>query len=311
MPLILPDSLPAVTDLRRENVFVMKRARAKHQDIRPLEILILNLMPLKIKTEMHLLRALSNSPLQTNITLIHTASYIGKNTHISHLRKFYSTFPKNKDRKFDGMIVTGAPVEQMHFEDVAYWKELKEIMEWTKQNVTSTLHICWGAQAGLYHHYKINKYGTKAKVFGVFRHKITNPSIPLVRGFDDEFFAPHSRHTEIRKTDITRHKDLEIVSYSQDAGVYIAMRKDGKQIFVTGHSEYDPYTLQEEYERDIAKGLDIQVPKNYFPVDDPKRKPIVTWRSHGSLLFTNWLNYYVYQETPYDIGKVGHYIQSD
>lgn len=309
MPLILPDKLPAVETLQNENIFVMRAKRAKHQDIRPLKILILNLMPLKIKTEKHLLRTLSNSPLQTEVTLMHTESYLGKHTHISHLNKFYTTFSKIKKNKYDGMIITGAPVEQMKFEDVAYWPELKDILEWTKGNVTSTLHICWAAQAGLYHHFGIKKFGTPAKIFGVFKHTIPNPQIPLVRGFDDVFFAPHSRHTEILKRDIVKHRELEIVATSKEAGVYIAMKKDGRQIYVTGHSEYDPYTLKEEYERDIAKGMKIDVPKNYFPDDNPKKLPLVTWRSHGSLLFSNWLNYYVYQETPYDIGVVGNYWQ--
>lgn len=311
MPLILPDKLPAVQTLQSENIFVMRSKRAKHQDIRPLKILILNLMPLKIKTEMHLLRTLSNSSLQTNVTLLHTESYIGKHTHISHLKNFYTTFSKIKNNKYDGMIITGAPVEQMHFEDVSYWSELCEVMDWSKRNVTSTLHICWGAQAGLYHHYGIKKHGTKAKVFGVFEHEVTDPKIPLVRGFDDKFFAPHSRHTEIKKKDIVAHKKLQLVSISKEAGVYIAMTKDGKQIFVTGHSEYDSHTLRDEYERDVAKGLQIDVPKNYYPDNNPKKEPVVTWRSHGSLLFTNWLNYYVYQETPYDINMVGKYKQKN
>lgn len=309
MPLILPDSLPAVETLRSENVFVMKTARARHQDIRPLEILILNLMPLKIKTEKHLLRTLSNSPLQVNVTLMHTESYTGKNTHISHLNKFYTTFSKIRENKYDGMIITGAPVEQMHFTDVAYWSELTGILDWTKTHVTSTLHICWAAQAGLYHHFGIKKYATSKKIFGVFKHKISDPSIPLVRGFDDEYYAPHSRHTEIKTGDIKKVKGLRVISDSQDAGVYIVANRSGSQIFVTGHSEYDPYTLKEEYDRDASLGLKIEVPRNYFPDDDPRKLPKVTWRSHGSLLFSNWLNYYVYQETPYDIGHIGHHKQ--
>ena len=305
MPLILPDTLPAVDTLREENIFVMKTGQASHQDIRPLRILILNLMPLKIKTEKHLLRMLSNSPLQVEITFIHTESYLGTHTHIDHLQKFYTTFSRIQDQKYDGMIITGAPVEQLHFEDVAYWGELARIMDWARDHVTSTLYICWAAQAALYHRYGINKHATDEKVFGIFQHEVRKSRVPLMRGFDDAFWAPHSRHTEIRSEDIARITALEVLAESNEAGVYILASTDGREIYVTGHSEYDALTLKEEYDRDRAKGLSIEVPKHYFPDDDPTRTPSVTWRSHGSLLFANWLNYYVYQRTPFEIEDVG------
>jgi len=299
MPLNVPDNLPAIQQLREENIFVMQETRAVHQDIRPLRILILNLMPVKITTETHLLRMLSNNPLQIEITLMHTMTHTSKNTPVEHLKTFYKTFDQVKEKKFDGFIITGAPVEHMEFEEVDYWKELTEIMDWSAAHVTSTLYICWAAQAGLYYFYGIPKYPLSEKMFGVFRHKINNPKIPLVRGFDDEFLAPHSRHTEIRRTDIEKIHDLEIVSESDKAGVYIVVSKDGRKVFVTGHSEYDPYTLRDEYLRDKKKGLPIHVPENYFPNDDPSKEPLVYWRSHANLLFSNWLNYYVYQVTPY------------
>lgn len=299
MPLNVPDNLPAIQLLREENIFVMQETRAVHQDIRPLRILILNLMPVKITTETHLLRMLSNNPLQIEITLMHTMTHTSKNTPVEHLKTFYKTFDQVKEKKFDGFIITGAPVEHMEFEEVDYWKELTEIMDWSAAHVTSTLYICWAAQAGLYYFYGIPKYPLPEKMFGVFRHKINNPKIPLVRGFDDEFLAPHSRHTEIRRTDIEKIHDLEIVSESDKAGVYIVVSKDGRKVFVTGHSEYDPYTLRDEYLRDKKKGLPIHVPENYFPNDDPSKEPLVYWRSHANLLFSNWLNYYVYQVTPY------------
>ncbi|MGB9746633.1 MAG: homoserine O-acetyltransferase MetA [Bacteroidales bacterium] len=299
MPLNVPDNLPAIQLLREENIFVMQETRAVHQDIRPLRILILNLMPVKITTETHLLRMLSNNPLQIEITLMHTMTHTSKNTPVEHLKTFYKTFDQVKEKKFDGFIITGAPVEHMEFEEVDYWKELTEIMDWSAAHVTSTLYICWAAQAGLYYFYGIPKYPLPEKMFGVFRHKINNPKIPLVRGFDDEFLAPHSRHTEIRRTDIEKIHDLEIVSESDKAGVYIVVSKDGRKVFVTGHSEYDPYTLRDEYLRDKKKGLPVHVPENYFPNDDPSKEPLVYWRSHANLLFSNWLNYYVYQVTPY------------
>jgi homoserine O-succinyltransferase len=299
MPLNVPDNLPAIQQLREENIFVMQETRAVHQDIRPLRILILNLMPVKITTETHLLRMLSNNPLQIEITLMHTMTHTSKNTPVEHLKAFYKTFHQVKDKKFDGFIITGAPVEHMEFEEVDYWKELTEIMDWSTGHVTSTLYICWAAQAGLYYFYGIPKYPLPEKMFGVFRHKVNNPRIPLVRGFDDEFLAPHSRHTEIRRSDIEKIHDLEIVSESDKAGVYIVVSKDGRKVFVTGHSEYDPYTLRDEYLRDKNKGLPIHVPENYFPDNDPSKEPLVYWRSHANLLFSNWLNYYVYQVTPY------------
>jgi len=299
MPLNVPDNLPAIKQLREENIFVMQETRAVHQDIRPLRILILNLMPVKITTETHLLRMLSNNPLQIEITLMHTMTHTSKNTPVEHLKAFYKTFHQVKEKKFDGLIITGAPVEHMEFEEVDYWKELTEIMDWSASHVTSTLYICWAAQAGLYYFYSIPKYPLPEKMFGVFRHRIINPRIPLVRGFDDEFLAPHSRHTEIRRSDIDKIHDLEIVSESDKAGVYIVVAKDGRKVFVTGHSEYDPYTLRDEYLRDKNKGLQIHIPENYFPDDDPSKEPLVYWRSHANLLFSNWLNYYVYQVTPY------------
>lgn len=304
MPLNIPDKLPAVKILEQENIFVMKETEAIHQDIRPLKIALLNLMPLKIKTETHLLRLLSNTPLQVELFLLHTKDHVSKNTPIEHLEAFYKTFDEVKEKKFDGMIITGAPIEQLDFEDVDYWEELKLIMDWTITHVTSTMFICWGAQAGLYHFYGVPKYPLKEKMFGVFDHTINEPKIPIIRGFDEVFQAPHSRHTEIRLSDIEKIKDLQVVSVSEEAGVYLVTDKRGKQVFVTGHSEYDPSTLQEEYKRDLSKGLDIKIPKNYFPNDNPDNLPRVRWKSHANLLFYNWLNYYVYQATPFNLEDI-------
>lgn len=304
MPLNIPDKLPAVNILQKENIFVMNETRATHQDIRPMKIVILNLMPLKITTETHILRLLSNTPLQVEIVLLHTNDHISTHTPIEHLQSFYKTFTEIKHQKFDGMIITGAPIEHLEFENVDYWGELKKIMDWVKTNVTSTMFICWGAQAGLYHYYKIPKYKLDKKMFGVFNHHVNDPRIPLVRGFDEEFQAPHSRHTEVRRKDIEKVKDLIIVSESDEAGIYMVMTKDGRQIFVTGHSEYDPSTLKEEFERDKNKGLKIDIPKNYFPGDNPEEMPKVKWKSHANLLYYNWLNYYVYQMTPYNIDEI-------
>jgi homoserine O-succinyltransferase len=304
MPINIADDLPAVDTFKGENIFVMTESRACHQDIRPLKIAILNLMPTKIATETQLLRLLGNSPLQVDITLLHPGSYISKNTEPEHLFKFYNTFADIREEKFDGLIITGAPVEQIPFEQVAYWEELCEIMDWSLHNVYSTLHICWGAQAGLYHHYGIPKYPLDKKLFGVFAHRVNSRNVKLFRGFDDVFHAPHSRHTEIRREDIERVESLELLSESEEAGVYIVGARNGRQVFVTGHSEYDPLTLKAEYDRDVRAGLPIEVPRSYYPEDDPARAPVVTWRSHASLLFSNWLNYYVYQETPYDLGEL-------
>jgi homoserine O-succinyltransferase/O-acetyltransferase len=305
MPLNVPDNLPAIDILKEENIFVITETRAIHQDIRPLKLVILNLMPVKITTETHLLRILSNSPLQVEISLLNIESHVSKNTSIDHLKTFYMNFDKIKDHKFDGMIITGAPVEMLKFEDVDYWKELTAIMEWSKHHVTSTLYICWAAQAGMYYHYGIGKHPVEKKIFGVFKHTLNNSLVPLVRGFDEEFLAPHSRHTDIKRKDISKVKELEIVSESEEAGVYIVTSKDGRQIFVTGHSEYEANTLKAEYDRDVAKGLPIEIPKNYFPNDDPTKPPKTLWKSHASLLFSNWLNYYVYQQTPFEIDKIG------
>jgi homoserine O-succinyltransferase len=304
MPLNIPDRLPAVEILQEENIFVMSETAAIHQDIRPLHIVILNLMPVKTTTETHILRLLSNSPLQVEVTLLHMSDHVSKNTSVKHLTTFYKTFDQIRDKKFDGMIITGAPIEHLEFEQVDYWQELKDIMDWALHHVTSTMFICWGAQAGLYHYYGIPKYPLSKKMFGVFTHTVNNPKIPLVRGFDEEFLAPHSRHTEIRREDIVGVPDLEIVSESPEAGVYMVKNKGGRLIFITGHSEYDPETLKEEYERDLKKGLPIHVPKNYFTDDDPSKPPRVRWKSHANLMYYNWLNYYVYQATPFNINEI-------
>lgn len=299
MPINIPKHLPAGELLKEEKIFVMDEERAVAQDIRPLNILILNLMPEKEKTELQLLRLLGNTPLQVNVTFLNTATYASKNVSQTHLDSFYTTFEHVRERKFDGMIITGAPIEHLQFEDVVYWEELVEIMEWTKTHVTSVLHICWGAQAALYHHYGIDKFELPKKCSGVFSHNITDPTINLARGFNDEFVAPHSRYTAVSIEEIEKHPGLTLLSVSEDAGAFIIISKDEKHIMVTGHLEYDAHTLAEEYERDVQKGLDIDVPENYFPQDDPANEPKNTWRSHTHLLFSNWLNYYVYQETPY------------
>lgn len=299
MPIKVQNNLPAKKVLEHENIFMMDENRAISQDIRPLQIAILNLMPLKEETEVQLLRSLSNTPLQVDVTFLTTASYIGKNTLASHLDKFYVTYNDVKNMNFDGLIITGAPVEQMEFEDVAYWEELTEIMEWSKEHVTSTLHICWGAQAGLYYHYGIHKYMLEQKMFGLFEHRVLHRKCPFVRGFDDVFYAPHSRHTAVSKEEILANDKLTILAESEEAGVFIAYGEGGKQFFVLGHPEYDRMTLDTEYKRDVAKGLDIHVPKNYYPNDDPNEKPLLRWRAHANTMYTNWLNYFVYQVTPY------------
>lgn len=304
MPIRIPDSLPARAMLEEENIFAMTEYRAFHQDIRPLNLLILNLMPTKIVTETQLLRKLSNTPLQIRVELLHTASYLGKNTDVSHLESFYTTFEEIRDKKYDGMIITGAPVENLEFDQVDYWEELCAIMEWSKSHVHSTLHICWGAQAGLYYHYNIEKRSLKEKLFGVFEHRVLTPLSPLFRGFDDVFYAPHSRYTEILREDAEKVPELEIMAVSDEAGVFALKTEDSRQFFITGHPEYDADTLAKEYWRDVEKGLKIQVPKHYFPQDDPKEEPIVKWRSAAQLLYTNWLNYYVYQTTPYDVREI-------
>lgn len=304
MPIRIPDKLPATKQLRNENIFVMSEKKALHQDIRPLKIVIVNLMPTKITTETQLLRLLSNSPLQTEIEFLQMDSHKSKNTSQEHLKTFYKTFDQIKDSRFDGMIITGAPVENLEFEDVDYWDELVRIMDWSVTHVTSTLHICWAAQAGLYYHYGVPKYPLNEKCSGIFKHKVNRKTAKLVRGFDNEFYAPHSRNTEVRAEDIKKVKGLEILADSKEAGVYIVFTKGGRKIFVMGHSEYDADTLKQEYFRDLEKGLNPSVPKHYFPDDNPNKKPVATWRSHASLLFSNWLNYFVYQMTPYDIDTI-------
>ena len=304
MPINIPDNLPATEALKHESIFHMTDATAAHQDIRPLRIAILNLMPKKIETETQILRLLSNSPIQVDIEFLQTASHVSKNTPVSHLNKFYTTFDNVKNERFDGLIITGAPVEQMEFEDVDYWKELCEVMDWSLTNVFSTFHICWGAQAGLYYHYGIPKYGLKEKMFGVFPHIIEMPYHPLVRGFDEKFFVPHSRHTEVRREDIDKISSLEILTSSPISGVHIVGDKSHRLFFVTGHSEYDRFTLRDEYMRDYDKGLPIKKPYNYFPYDDVGQPPHFNWRCHANMMFSNWVNYCVYQETPYDLGNL-------
>jgi homoserine O-succinyltransferase len=306
MPVKIPSTLPARAVLEKENVFVMGEERASEQDIRPLRVAILNLMPTKINTETQLLRLLGNSPLQVEVTLLHTATYESKNTDSEHLLEHYVTFDKIRSEKFDGFIITGAPVEQLRFEEVDYWDELTQIIDWAEANVESTLYVCWGAQAALYRRYGIPKYDLPHKMFGVYEHRVLSPTESLLRGFDDVFLAPHSRHTEIRRADIEKVSDLQILAESTDAGVYLVATRDGRHIFVTGHSEYDPLTLKSEYDRDVGKGLPINVPQNYYPDDDPSRDPQVRWRGHANLLFSNWLNYYVYQVTPYDLNQIPH-----
>lgn len=304
MPVKIPNTLPAREVLENENIFVMTEERAAHQDIRPLRLGILNLMPQKSSAETSLLRCLSNTPLQIEIDLIHTATYDSKNTSEEYLNTFYKKFEDVKHLKYDGFIITGAPVETLNFEDVEYWSELCEIMDWTKTNVFSTMYICWGAQAGLYHLFGIGKHPLPKKKFGIFSHDILIPNVPLLRGHDDVFQAPHSRHTEVRAEDIEKSSDLNILSVSSEAGVYMVSSKDGRQIFVLGHPEYEADTLAKEYERDLSAGKAIDLPEHYYPGNDPTQTPRVTWRSHASLLYTNWLNYYVYQETPYDLGRL-------
>ena len=305
MPIRIPNDLPATAALQQENIFVMPQDRAIAQDIRPLEIVLLNLMPTKIATETQLSRLLGNTPLQVNLTLMHTTSHKPKNVSQEHMLSFYKSFDELKDRKFDGMVITGAPVELMEFEEVNYWDELCQIMEWSKTHVHSTFHICWGAQAGLYYHYGIQKQKLPEKLFGVYPHTRDYKRAILLRGFDDEFWAPHSRHTTVSREAIEAVPELKIIASSKEAGVYAVMNKGGRHIFVTGHSEYDPLTLEAEYLRDKNQGLPIRVPENYYPNDDDTREPIVRWRGHANLLFSNWLNYFVYQTTPYDIMTIG------
>mgnify|MGYP000518075032 FL=1 len=300
MPIRVQNDLPVKEILEQENIFVMDEHRAMHQDIRPIKIGLLNLMPLKEDTELQILRSLSNTPLQVDV-VVNVSSHKSKNTSTSHLNKFYVSFEEIKDQRFDGFIITGAPVEQMPFEEVDYWEELKEIMEWTKTHVTSTMHLCWGAQAGLYYHYGIEKVQLDEKVFGVFEHRVKNRKTPLVRGFDDVFYAPHSRHTTVPTEAIESEEQLIILAESEEAGVFLTMSLDGKQIFVMGHPEYDRVTLNNEYMRDKNKGLEIALPKNYYPDDNFENRPLLTWRSHANNLYTNWVNYYVYQVTPYDL----------
>lgn len=304
MPVNIPKGLPAIETLKKENIFVMDNERASNQDIRPLKIAIVNLMPLKITTETDLIRLLSNSPLQIEIDFIKLKSHTSKNTPIKHMQMFYKTFDSIKSEKYDGMIITGAPVEKMDFREVNYWSEITEIFDWARHNVTSTLYICWAAQAGLYHYYGVPKYDLPEKKFGVFKHVVLDKKNPIFRGFDDEFFVPHSRHTEVHKADIERKRGLKVISESEEAGVYMVMGRGGRELFVTGHSEYSPLTLDTEYRRDLDKGLPINKPVNYYRDDDPDKGPVVRWKSHANLLFTNWLNYFVYQETPYNIETI-------
>ena len=304
MPINIPDKLPAIELLKKENIFAIGISRASKQDIRPIRLALLNLMPLKITTETDLVRVLSNSPLQVELDLIGLKSHTSKNTPIEHIREFYIDFDQIKNQKYDGLIITGAPVEQLEFEEVNYWKELTEIFDWAKTHVTSSMFICWSAQAALYHYYGIPKHSLSKKMFGAFEHKVNDPLNPLFRGFDDVFFAPHSRHTEIRREDIEKVTGLTILSESDDAGVYAILARDGREVFITGHSEYAPETLDNEYKRDLAKQLPIEIPRNYYLDNDPGKPPVVRWRSHANLLFSNWLNYYVYQVTPYYIDSI-------
>lgn len=304
MPVNIPKGLPAIEILKKENIFVMDNERASGQDIRPLRLAIVNLMPIKITTETDLIRLLSNSPLQLEIDFIKLKSHTSKNTPIRHMQMFYKTFESVSKQKYDGMIITGAPVEQLDYKDVTYWDEITQIFDWARHNVTSTLFICWAAQAGLYHYYGVPKYNLDEKMFGVFKHKVLDKKNQIFRGFDDEFFAPHSRHAEVRKKDIDKVKGLKVLSTSDDAGVYMVMGREGREFFITGHSEYSPFTLDTEYKRDLDKGLPIKMPVNYYRDDNPELGPLVRWRSHANLLFTNWLNYFVYQLTPYNIDDI-------
>ncbi len=304
MPLRLPDKLPAIEFLKHENIFVLGNQRADTQDIRPLRIVILNLMPLKITTETDLIRLLSNTPLQLDIHLMKVKAHTSKNTPIEHMKAFYRDFETMRNEKFDGMIITGAPVEHLDYEEVTYWSEISEIFSWARTHVTSTMYICWAAQAGLYYHYGVPKYPLPEKMFGIFPQRPVDTSLPIFRGFDDVFYMPHSRHTEIRREDIVSRPELTLIAESEISGVSMVMAREGREIFITGHSEYSPWTLDTEYRRDLGKGLPIQKPFNYYLNDDPTQPPHVTWRAHGNLLFTNWLNYYVYQETPYNVEEI-------
>ena len=304
MPLRIPDRLPAIDILKQENIFVMDDTRAHTQDIRPLRIAILNLMPLKITTETDLIRLLSNTPLQMDITFMKLKSHTPKNTPIEHMMMFYKDFEELRPCKFDGMIITGAPVEQLDYEEVTYWDEISEIFEWSKSHVTSTLYICWAAQAGLYYHYGIPKYPLEKKMFGIFRQRMLNNQLPIFRGFDDEFFMPHSRHTELRREDILKNESLQLIVESQESGVSMVMARAGREFYVTGHLEYAPNTLDNEYRRDLGKRDDVGLPVNYYRDDDPSKEPVVRWRAHANLMFSNWINYYVYQATPYNIDEI-------
>jgi homoserine O-succinyltransferase len=304
MPVRIPNDLPARAELEDENIFVMTYDRATHQDIRPLRIAVLNIMPTKLVTETQLLRLLGNTSLQVNITFVRMGSHESKNTPIEHLEAFYQPLDSLLSDRFDGLVITGAPVETMVFEEVDYWPELCQLFEWSRKNVWSTLHICWGAQAGLYYHYGIKKHPLEEKMFGLFQHRALDLADPLLRGFDEVFFAPHSRYTEVRREDVEAERALKLLAVSEKAGVYLAVSRDGREVYVTGHPEYDRLTLKAEYDRDMAKGLPIKVPANYFPADDPRLPPLMTWRSHAHLLYANWLNYYVYQTTPFDLDSL-------
>lgn len=304
MPIKIQSELPAKEILENENIFVMDENRAMHQDIRPLQVCILNIMPVKQDTELQLLRALSNTPLQVDVTFLNVKSHVSLNTSANHLNKFYTTIDEIRDRKFDGLIITGAPVEDITFEEVDYWEEVCDIMDWAQEHVTSTLHICWGAQAAFYHYYGIQKRQLPEKLFGVYPHRVSNRKIPLVRGFDDVFYAPHSRHTETPAEAIHACKEVTVLAESDEAGVFLAIAENGKKIFVNGHPEYDRYTLHNEYLRDLSKNLPIHIPYNYYPNDNPEEKPLLQWRSHSNNLYSNWLNYYVYQATPYDLSEI-------
>jgi homoserine O-succinyltransferase/O-acetyltransferase len=304
MPVRIPNDLPARAELAAENIFIMPEDRAAHQDIRPLRIAIANLMPTKMVTEAQLIRLLGNTPLQVNVTLVRMGTHESRSTPLEHLEAFYEPLDQILHERFDGLVITGAPVENMAFEEVDYWDELVRLMDWSRRNVWSTMHICWGAQAGLYHYYGVPKLPLREKMFGLFRHRALDLKEPLLRGFDEEFLAPHSRHTEVRRDDVEAVPALKLLAVSDEAGVYIAASRDGRDVFVTGHPEYDRLTLKAEYDRDVAKGLPIKVPANYFPGDDPSREPVMTWRGHAHLLYANWLNYYVYQSTPYDLEKL-------
>ena len=308
MPIRTQNDLPAKEILEKENIFVMDENRATHQDIRPIKVAILNLMPLKEDTELQLLRSMSNTPLQVDVTFVTVSSHESKNTSLSHLNKFYERFEDVRHQYFDGLIITGAPLEQMEYEEVDFWPEMEKIFEWSKVHATSTLHLCWGAQAGLYYHYGLKKYMLPEKMFGVYEHKVMNRKVPLVRGFDDCFMAPHSRHTEVRTEDIRKVKELTILAESETAGVFLAIADEGRKIFVMGHPEYDRLTLDKEYKRDKSKGLPIDLPVNYYPNNDENEKPLLQWRSHGNILYSNWLNYYVYQATPYEFINTGEII---